>query len=98
MSPRKLVLALALLAFAGGVWADNPPPQRDTQPAPAATQDKKESTAKPSSSATSKPVAAPVAAEPRETAPDDAYAPRERRHAGTTPAATDFANKYYPGG
>ena len=98
MSPRKLVLALALLAFAGGVWADNTPePKRDTKPVPAATQDKKEPAAKPSS-VTSEPVAAPVAAEPRETTPNDAYAPRERRHAGTTPEATDFANKYYPGG
>ena len=101
MSSRKLIPALALLAFAGGAWADNnTEPKRDTQPAAATSQGKQETKA-PQSSATPQPAAAqaPAPVETRDTAPgNDAYAPRERRHAGTTPEATDFASKYYPGG
>lgn len=98
MSPRKLVLALALLAFAGGVWADNTTePKRDTQPAPAASQGKQDTKAA-QPAPTSEPAAAPAPVETRDTAPRDADASQGRRHPGTTPSATDFANKYYPGG
>lgn len=104
MSSRKLVLALALLAFAGGAWAGDNAPKRESQPAPATSQDKQPASATQSSSASQPAASQPAAsqpapaAEPRESAPNDASTTQGRRHPGTTPSANDFANKYYPGG
>ena len=97
MSPRKLVLALALLAFAGGVWADNTEPKRDSKATPAASQEPKETKAAQPSS-TAEPAAAPAPAETRDTAPAAPSASRSPRHPGATQADIDWANKYYPGG